>query len=191
MIYLKLFLAFFQVGLFSFGGGYASLPLIQHQVVSLHSWLSADEFSDLISLSQLTPGAIAINASSFAGMRVAGFGGAVCATLGCVLPSTVLVLLLAFVYARYRSRSAVDGAMSAIRPTIVGLIFAAGLTILLPAFSSAVGSLGFDPVAVLLAGGGFLLLRRTDCSPLLLMLLSGGIGLASYFLLERLGVSLG
>ena len=191
MIYLKLFLAFFQVGLFSFGGGYASLPLIQHQVVSLHSWLSADEFSDLISLSQLTPGAIAINASSFAGMRVAGFGGAVCATPGCVLPSTVLVLLLAFVYARYRSRSAVDGAMSAIRPTIVGLIFAAGLTILLPAFSSAVGSLGFDPVAVLLAGGGFLLLRRTDCSPLLLMLLSGGIGLASYFLLERLGVSLG
>ena len=101
------------------------------------------------------------------------------------------MLLLAFVYARYRSRSAVDGAMSAIRPTIVGLIFAAGLTILLPAFSSAVGSLGFDPVAVLLAGGGFLLLRRTDCSPLLLMLLSGGIGLASYFLLERLGVSLG
>lgn len=75
MIYLKLFLAFFQVGLFSFGGGYASLPLIQNQVVSQNGWLRADEFTDLISLSQLTPGAIAINASSFAGMRVAGIGG--------------------------------------------------------------------------------------------------------------------
>jgi chromate transporter len=191
MIYLKLFLAFFQVGLFSFGGGYASLPLIQNQVVSQNGWLRADEFTDLISLSQLTPGAIAINASSFAGMRVAGIGGAVCATLGCVLPSTAIVLLLVFIYNRYRSRTAVDGALSTVRPTIVGLIFAAGITILWPAFTATVGSLGFDPVTILLAVGGFLLLRKTDCSPLLLMLLSGGIGLAAYLLLDWLGVALG
>lgn len=190
MIYLELFLAFFQVGLFSFGGGYASLPLIQHQVVSLHGWLRADEFADLISLSQLTPGAIAINASSFAGMRVAGIGGAVCATLGCVLPSTVIVLLLAFIYNKYRSRTVAGGIMSAVRPVIVGLILAAGLTIMLPSFAATVGSLGFDPVAVLLACGGFFLLRRTNCSPFLLMLISGGIGLVAYLLLDRLGVAL-
>lgn len=108
-----------------------------------------------------------------------------------MLPSTAIVLLLVFIYNRYRRRTAVDGALSAVRPTIVGLIFAAGITILWPAFTATVGSLGFDPVTILLAVGGFLLLRKTDCSPLLLMLLSGGIGLADYLLLDWLGVALG
>lgn len=190
MIYLELFLAFFQVGLFSFGGGYASLPLIRHQVVELHGWIKPEEFVDLISLSQLTPGAIAINASSFAGMRVAGIAGAVCATLGCVLPSTAIVLLIVYFLDKYRDSRAVGGAMSAIRPTIIGLILAAGIMLLLPAFTAAVGSLHFDPVAILLAAGGLLLLRKTKCPPLLLMVICGGAGLAVYSLLQSLGITL-
>ena len=112
MIYLELLWSFFQIGLFSFGGGYASLPLIQTQVVDLHGWLNMTEFVDIITISQMTPGPIAINASTFVGMRVAGVGGAAVATIGCVLPSCIIVLLLAFLYYKYRNLSVIQGALS-------------------------------------------------------------------------------
>lgn len=80
MIYLKLFLSFLQIGLFSFGGGYASLPLIREQVVEQNTWLSMSEFTDLITISQMTPGPIAVNSATFVGIKIAGIGGAVCAT---------------------------------------------------------------------------------------------------------------
>ena len=82
MIYLQLFLSFLQVGMFSFGGGYAALPLIQGQVVKTHSWLSMSEFTDLITISQMTPGPIAVNSATFVGEKIAGIPGALCATAG-------------------------------------------------------------------------------------------------------------
>ena len=87
MIYLQLFLSFLQVGMFSFGGGYAALPLIQGQVVKTHSWLSMSEFTDLITISQMTPGPIAVNSATFVGEKIAGIPGALCATAGYILPS--------------------------------------------------------------------------------------------------------
>ena len=90
-IYIQLFLSFVQIGALSFGGGYAAMPLIQQQVVTLHGWLSPGEFTDLITISQMTPGPIAINSATFVGTRIAGFWGAVAATVGCVLPSCLLV----------------------------------------------------------------------------------------------------
>ena len=86
MILLQLFFSFLQIGLFSFGGGYAALPLIQAQVVELHHWLDRTEFTDLITISQMTPGPIAINSATFVGIRIAGPLGAIAATLGCILP---------------------------------------------------------------------------------------------------------
>ena len=86
MIYLELFWSFFQVGLFSIGGGYAAMPLIQAQVVDQHGWLSLSEFIDVITISQMTPGPIGINSATFVGIKIAGIGGALVATLGCVLP---------------------------------------------------------------------------------------------------------
>ena len=86
MIYLQLFLSFFQIGLFSFGGGYAAMPLIQGQIVKIHGWMTMSEFTDLITISQMTPGPIAVNSATFVGLRVAGYVGAVVATLGCILP---------------------------------------------------------------------------------------------------------
>ena len=83
---IKLFISFFKVGLFSFGGGYAALPLIQEEVVNLNSWLSISEFNNLITISQMTPGPIAINSASFVGTRVYGLSGAIVASLGCVTP---------------------------------------------------------------------------------------------------------
>ena len=106
MIYLQLFLSFLQVGAFSIGGGYAAMPLIQSQVVTSHGWLTMSEFTDLITIAEMTPGPIAVNSATFVGIRIAGVGGAVIATLGCILPSCLIVSLLAFVYYRYKQLSA-------------------------------------------------------------------------------------
>ena len=97
MTYWQLFLAFLQIGAFSFGGGYAAMPLIEAQVVNQYGWLTPNEFVDIVTISQMTPGPIAINAATFVGQRVAGLGGALVATLGCILPSCILVLLIAFI----------------------------------------------------------------------------------------------
>ena len=103
MIYFQLFLSFFQIGLLSFGGGYAAMPLIQGQVVQGHGWLSMSEFTDLITISQMTPGPIAVNSATFVGIKIAGIPGALVATFGCILPSCILVTLLAKLYLKYRT----------------------------------------------------------------------------------------
>ena len=109
MIYLQLFWSFFQIGLFSFGGGYAAVPLIQSQIVETNQWLSMGQFADLITIAEMTPGPIAINSATFVGTQVAGLPGAVIATFGCVFPSFVLVLLLSFLYIRYRNLKGMPG----------------------------------------------------------------------------------
>ena len=91
MIYLQLFLSFLQVGMFSIGGGYAAMPLIQNQVVTSHSWLTMSEFTDLITIAEMTPGPIAVNSATFVGIRIAGIPGALIATFGCILPSCIIV----------------------------------------------------------------------------------------------------
>lgn len=95
MIYLQLFFSFLQIGMFSFGGGYAAMPLIQGQVVQTHQWMTMSEFTDLITISQMTPGPIAVNSATFVGIKVAGISGAFAATIGCILPSCILVTILA------------------------------------------------------------------------------------------------
>ena len=134
MIYLQLLLSFLQIGLLSFGGGYAALPLIQDQIVSLHGWLSMEEFTDLITISQMTPGPIAINAATFVGLKIAGVPGAIVATLGCVLPSCVIVTLIAGLYLKYRTMRVLQSVLGTLRPAVVALIASAGVSILLTAF---------------------------------------------------------
>ena len=95
MIYLQLFWSFLQVGLFSVGGGYAAMPLIESQVVQGHGWLTMNEFTDLITIAEMTPGPIAVNSATFVGIRIAGIGGALVATLGCITPSLIIVSVLA------------------------------------------------------------------------------------------------
>ena len=102
MIWLQLFFSFLQIGLFSFGGGYAAVPLIQEQIVNIHGWLDMDQFTDLITISQMTPGPIAINSATFVGIRIGGIPGALVATLGCILPSCIIVTLLAKLYLKYQ-----------------------------------------------------------------------------------------
>ena len=128
MIYFQLFLSFLQIGAFSFGGGYAAMPLIQNQVVDLHHWLNLSEFTDLVTISQMTPGPIAINSATFVGTRIAGAPGALAATVGCVLPSCILVTLLARIYLKYRDLSIIQGVLKSLRPAVVAMIGAAGVS---------------------------------------------------------------
>lgn len=126
---LQLFWSFFQIGIFSIGGGMAALPLIQNQVVNLHHWLTLTEFTDLITIAEMTPGPIAINSATFIGIRIAGIPGAIIATLGCIFPSCVIVSVLAWIYFRYKELTVVQGVLSGLRPTIAALIASAGLSI--------------------------------------------------------------
>ena len=112
MIYLQLFLSFLQIGMFSFGGGYAAMPLIQGQVVTAHHWLSMEEFTDLITISQMTPGPIAINSATFVGTKIAGTGGALSATFGCILPSCIIVTCIAKLYLKYRNLALLQGILN-------------------------------------------------------------------------------
>ena len=129
MIYLYLFVSFLQVGMFSFGGGYAAMPLIQEQVVTIHHWLDISEFTDLVTISQMTPGPISINAATFVGIKVAGIPGAVVATGGCILPSCVVVIIIAKVYLKYRKMGMLQGILNALRPAVIAMIASAGISI--------------------------------------------------------------
>ncbi|MBP3880390.1 MAG: chromate transporter [Lachnospiraceae bacterium] len=132
MVFLQLFFAFLQIGAFSFGGGYAAMPLIKAQVIDTYNWMTIEDFTDLVTIAEMTPGPIAINAATFVGNQVAGIPGAVVATIGVILPSCILVTGLAFLYAKYRSLRLMQGVLRSLRPAVVAMIFAAGLSILIP-----------------------------------------------------------
>ena len=126
---LRAFWSFFQIGLFSIGGGMAAIPLIQNQVVNVHRWLTLTEFIDLITIAEMTPGPIAINSATFVGIRIAGLPGAIVATIGCIFPSCIIVSILAWVYFKFKELTLVQGVLASLRPAIVALIASAGLSI--------------------------------------------------------------
>lgn len=178
MIYWQLFLAFLQIGMFSFGGGYAALPLIQEQVMK-NGWLSATEFTELITISQMTPGPIAVNSATFVGIRIGGVAGALAATLGCILPSCILVMGLAWLYLRYRKLSMLQSVLETLRPAVVAMIAAAGVSIMITAFWN--GPVGMDTVkmdSILIFIAALYLLKKKDMNPILVMVLSGAAKLA-------------
>ncbi|MGE5613780.1 MAG: chromate transporter [Bacillota bacterium] len=187
MIYLELFLSFFQVGLFSFGGGYAALPLIREQVLEVHSWLTPTEFMDILAISQMTPGPIAINASTFVGTKIAGLPGALAATVGCVAPSCIIVLILAILYYKYKGLDLVEGIIKGLRPAVVALIASAGLsvlkTVILNKASFPIRPADIDMIAALLFIAALLLLRKFKINPIHAMLMAGVAGIIAYNLL--------
>ncbi|KPU42568.1 putative chromate transport protein [Oxobacter pfennigii] len=182
MIYLKLFWAFFQIGLLSIGGGYAAMPLIQNQVVDTYGWLNMDEFANVITISQMTPGPIAINSATFVGIRIAGIWGAVIATVGCILPSCAIVLLLAILYRKYKNLKYVQGVLKSLHPAVVGMIASAGFAITVntlwngEAVSHDIGDIDFVSVALIAAC--IFSLKKIKINPTFVMLgagIAGGI----------------
>ena len=185
MIYLQLFLSFLQVGMFSFGGGYAAMPLIQGQVVTGHHWLSMSEFTDLITISefgdlvtisQMTPGPIAVNSATFVGIKIAGIPGALAATFGCILPSCIIVTVIAKLYLKYRSMEVLQGVLGSLRPAVVAMIAAAGISILITAFWGSRDLIivtGTKWSLVLIFAVCMILLRKVKMNPIWVMILAG------------------
>ena len=175
MIYLKIFLSFAQIGLFSIGGGYAAMPLIQNQAVTIHGWLTMSEFTDLVTIAEMTPGPIALNAATFVGTRVAGLTGALVATFACILPSCFIVSLLYYVYRRYRRLPMLQSVLASLRPAVVALIASAGWSILkLVALNGAPLELAnLNWVGLAIFAAAFALIRWARWNPILVMALGG------------------
>lgn len=191
MLYWQLFWTFLKIGALSFGGGMAMLPLIQQEMAAT-GWMTAAEVSDIVAISQMTPGPLAINAATFAGTRAGGVLGAVAATVGVTLPSLLLSLLAARFFFAVRDSKLVRAGMTGIRPAVAGMVGATALNML---FLTVAGSelpnlLGGAPVrfsafGLLLAVLTFLLLWR-KVSPVLLIILSGAAGVLRYVVIQKL-----
>lgn len=186
MILIKLFLSFLQVGLFSVGGGYAAIPLIQYQIVNTHHLMTLEEFSDLITIAEMTPGPISINSSTFVGMRLAGPFGAIICTLGCIIPSFIICLILAYFYYKYRNFNGVQVVLSSLRPAVVALIGSAGASILMLAlFQGSISNFSFSNFRVIEFGlfvSCLYILRKYKVSAISIIFGSGIVGSLLYLI---------
>ncbi|NBH82290.1 chromate transporter [bacterium C-53] len=184
MIYIELLWSFFQIGLFSIGGGYAAMPLIQNQVVDVHSWLTMTQFADIMTIAEMTPGPIAINSATFVGIQVAGIPGAIIATTGCILPSCVIVMTLAHIYYRFRGLKMVQGMLAGLRPAVVAMIASAGITLVIMSFYGErvlpVDLSGVNIISVIIFAIGFLVLRKWKVNPIYVMMGAGVAGVLLY-----------
>ena len=171
MILLQLYLTFFKIGLFGFGGGYVMITIIEQEITG-RGWLTKGEFLDLISIAQMTPGPIAINSATFVGFRTAEWFGAITATLGVISPSLILVILLARLMRRVGKAPLMLHVVQFLRPIIIGLIATAAWS---------VGVHSFPDLASILVGTGVLvLLLTTKLHPILLVAVSGVLGILLY-----------
>lgn len=188
MILWQLFISYLKIGFFGFGGGYAMLSLIQNEVVVQHQWMSASQFADIVAVSQITPGPIAINSATYVGYTVGlqaghawcGLLGSVIATFAVCLPSLTLMILVARFFLRLKGNRFVEGAMRGMRPVVIGMIAAAALLLIFPR-SDAPGDRNFiDGWSWALFGGVFAGSWR-NVNPILLIVLSAAAGIFIYY----------
>lgn len=186
MIYLILFLEFFKIGLFTFGGGYAMIPLVR-EVVLKYEWLTEDAFYDFIGLCEATPGPIALNMATFIGSSQASFLGGVVASLGVVLPSFIIILIIASILKKFSENIVIKSALRGIKPVVMGLILASGTILLLKNLSinynmEAFKDFDFISLAIfLLIALIFIIFKyvlKKKLSPILLILISAVLGVS-------------
>ena len=174
MILLELFYAFVRIGLFAFGGGDATLPLIEKIIINELGWLSYGEFTQVVAIAQLTPGPIAINAATYVGYRLAGVLGATIATFAVCVPSIMLIIAVMRILKRFQTNSGVDKFLKGLRPAVIALIAAA-------AYSIAVTGQGIaDVKGIVIALVSFAILRTHKLDPVLVLLLAGICGVVVY-----------
>lgn len=174
MIYWQLFIVYLKIGLFGFGGGYAMLSLIQAEVVDRHQWISSQQFTDIVAISQMTPGPIGINSATYIGYTATGsVWGSVVATFAVSLPSFLIVLLISYFFARFKQNKFVDAAFLGLRPATIGLIAAAALLLM--------NSDNFiDYKSYLIFAASFLLVWQFKVNPILMIILAGIAGAVLY-----------
>lgn len=188
MIYLKLFFTFLKIGAVSFGGGYGMLAMMREEVLT-HGWLTNDELLNFIAVAESTPGPIAVNMATFIGSSQAGIWGSLCATLGVVLPSFLIILCIAALAKGLLKRAGVRAAITGIQPAIIGMLLATALSMLVLVVLgvSTVGTpLAFDWRALVIfltlaaLTLGYKHLRKRPFSPILLIVIAGGLGMLFY-----------
>ncbi|HAE91771.1 chromate transporter [Tissierella praeacuta] len=172
MTILKLFISFLKIGAFSFGGGYAMLPLIQKEIIEVHNWLTLNEFIDILAVVEMTPGPVAINSATFLGYKVGGILGSVVATIGVVLPSIVVILIIAHFLSKFKNSPYVEWAFKGIRPVVLGLIISASLTVSKNAI--------VDIKTFLLGAVLFYLTSFKKMHPILTIIIAGIVGAIIY-----------
>lgn len=200
MIYWQLLLVYLKVGLFGFGGGYAMLSLIQNEIVTKHAWLTEQQFTDIIAVSQVTPGPIGINSATYVGYSVTGsVWGSILATVAVCIPSFIMVIAIALAFAKVRHNRWVDAAFTGIRPASVGLIAAAALMLSLRAgfignwIAAEPGTFSIDQVVVtdnfpdykslLIFAFTFLAMIKKWIHPILLIGVTGVLGFILFYVL--------
>lgn len=164
-IYLKLFGIFCKIGMFTIGGGYAMVPLIEDEIVNKRKWIAQDDFLDLLAIAQSAPGVFAVNISIFVGYKLRGFRGSLITTLGAVLPSFVIILAIAMFFSNFKDNAIVERIFKGIRPAVVALIAAPTFTmaksarinkytIWIPVLSALlIWLLGFSPIWIIIGAG--------------------------------------
>lgn len=196
-IYLKLFLTFLKIGAFTFGGGYAMLPLIQQEVIK-NGWLTEEQILNFIAVSESTPGPFAINISTHIGTEKGGFFGALAATLGVALPSFVIILIVARVFTAFRKNRFVSGAMSGLKPAVIGLIGAAVITVGKSVFFPSVSSFDLSALKDTVFSYSFLIsllifvvslilvISKKKISPILVIVISAALGIGAGYIGEMI-----
>ncbi len=183
MILIKLFLTFFKIGLFTFGGGYAMLPLIQDEVIS-NQWIESTDFVNFIAVSESTPGPFAINISTYIGSQLAGIPGAVCATLGVVMPSFIVILIVAQFFEKFKNSTVVRGCMCGLKPAVIGLIGSAvvsmGITVFAPTGFAVDVSLLISAVIFI----SMLVAALKKIHPIIIICISAAAGIIAGFALN-------
>ncbi|MDO4268397.1 MAG: chromate transporter [Eubacteriales bacterium] len=181
-----LFWTFLKIGLFSIGGGYAIIPLIREQVVDRSGWISTKMFTDIITISQMTPGPLAVNTSTFVGLQIGGAAGAIAATAGCVLCGVVISLFLYYFFQKHKKSTYVFEVLNGLKSASLGLIISAAATIVILAFWGTQTLerdrllTGLNPAALVIFLIMFAIIRKKKINPIMIMLLSGVTGLIFY-----------
>lgn len=186
MIILELFYTFFCIGLFTFGGGYAMIPLIQEQVVE-KGWIAQSSLTDFIAISEATPGPFAINIATFIGNTVGGVGGAIVATIAVILPSLVIIIIIASILKKFIKNKYVRGALNCVKPIVLALILSTAITLCLKitlfennSLQSAI-SIDKKSIVILITTVGFMFIykkvKKKSLGPLQILGLTGLLGL--------------
>ena len=180
MIYLQLFYTFFKIGLFGFGGGYAMLSMIQGEVVTRYDWVSTQEFTDIVAISQSTPGPIGINSATYVGYTTIAWGSVI-ATFAVVLPSFILMLTISKFFLKYQKHPAVEAVFSGLRPAVVGLLASAALVLMnVENFGSPTDDTYTFVISIIIFLVAFIGTKKYHANPILMIIACGIAGLILY-----------
>ena len=179
MIYLQLLWVFIKIGVLGFGGGYAMLSLIQHEVVDNYAWMTTTEFADMVAISQMTPGPISINMATYVGYTAGGLFGSLLASFALCLPSIVMVYFIIRLFMNKKGNALMNNLLKGLKPAIAGLIFAAGLSMMNAQNFVQIGK-GENNISIVICVLAFVASYFFKANPILLIVLSGVVGYFVY-----------